>query len=91
MAELGVAHALKIGSVHACKQSLRKPRPDYALAVGDGVSRPGTQNRKAANVIGTAEYVEKSYVRVIFDKLEFCNRVELALGYEARRHEGAAG
>jgi DNA-binding NarL/FixJ family response regulator len=30
----------------------------------------------------------KNHLRVIFDKLGFWNRVELALWYEARRHEG---
>ncbi len=37
--------------------------------------------------IGTPEHVVKNYLRVIYDKLGLWNRVELALWYEARRHE----
>jgi DNA-binding NarL/FixJ family response regulator len=33
--------------------------------------------------------VVKNYLRVIYDKLGLWNRVELALWYEARRHEQA--
>jgi DNA-binding CsgD family transcriptional regulator len=32
----------------------------------------------------------KTHLRIIFDKLGFWNRVELALWYEARTHEGLA-
>jgi DNA-binding NarL/FixJ family response regulator len=38
--------------------------------------------------IGTTEHVVKNYLRVIYDKLGLWNRVELALWYEARMHEG---
>jgi DNA-binding CsgD family transcriptional regulator len=41
-------------------------------------------------MIGTTEYVVKNHLRIIFDKLGFWNRVEPALWYEARRHEGLA-
>jgi DNA-binding NarL/FixJ family response regulator len=47
----------------------------------------GLKNSEVAQVIGTTEFVVKNYLRVIFDKLGFWNRVELALWYEARRHE----
>jgi DNA-binding NarL/FixJ family response regulator len=47
----------------------------------------GLKNSEVAEVIGTTEYVVKNHLRVIFDKLGFWNRVELALWYEARRHE----
>jgi DNA-binding CsgD family transcriptional regulator len=47
-------------------------------------------NSEVAEVIGTTEYVVKNPLRIIFDKLGFWNRVELALWYEARRHEGLA-
>ena len=47
----------------------------------------GLKNSEVAQVIGTTEYVVKNHLRVIFDKLGFWNRVELALWYEARRHE----
>ena len=51
----------------------------------------GLKNSEVAAVIGTTEYVVKNHLRIIYDKLGFWNRVELALWYEARRHEGVAG
>jgi DNA-binding NarL/FixJ family response regulator len=48
----------------------------------------GLKNREVANQIGTTEHVIKNYLRTIYDKLGLWNRVELALWYEARRHEG---
>ena len=47
----------------------------------------GLKNRDIANAIGTTEHVVKNYLRAIYDKLGLWNRVELALWYEARRHE----
>lgn len=37
--------------------------------------------------MGTTEHVVKNYLRVVYDKLGFGNRVELALWHEARKHE----
>jgi DNA-binding CsgD family transcriptional regulator len=51
----------------------------------------GLKNREVANEIGTTEHVIKNYLRTIYDKLGLWNRVELALWYEARRHEGNQG
>ena len=50
----------------------------------------GLKNREVAQAIGTSEHVVKNYLRVIYDKLGLWNRVELALWYEARRHEAIA-
>ncbi|MCU1296264.1 MAG: two component transcriptional regulator, LuxR family [Acidobacteriaceae bacterium] len=50
----------------------------------------GLKNREVANAIGTTEHVVKNYLRAIYDKLGLWNRVELALWYEARRHETLA-
>jgi DNA-binding NarL/FixJ family response regulator len=47
----------------------------------------GLKNREVADAIGTTEHVIKNYLRSIYDKLGLWNRVELALWYEARRHE----
>jgi len=47
----------------------------------------GLKNREVASAIGTTEHVVKNYLRAIYDKLGLWNRVELALWYEARRHE----
>jgi DNA-binding NarL/FixJ family response regulator len=49
----------------------------------------GRKNREIANFLGTTEHVVKNDLRVIYDKLGFWNRVELALWYEARQHEQA--
>ena len=45
----------------------------------------GLKNREVAEAIGTTEHVVKNYLRVIYDKLGFWNRVELALWFESRR------
>jgi DNA-binding NarL/FixJ family response regulator len=50
----------------------------------------GLKNREVARAIGTTEHVVKNYLRAIYDKLGLWNRVELALWYEARRHQVAA-
>ena len=47
----------------------------------------GLKNREVARRIGTTEHVIKNYLRVIYDKLGFYNRVELALWHESRRVE----
>jgi DNA-binding NarL/FixJ family response regulator len=50
----------------------------------------GLKNSEVAAAIGTTEHVVKNYLRVIYDKLGLWNRVELALWYEARKHETPA-
>jgi DNA-binding NarL/FixJ family response regulator len=47
----------------------------------------GLKNREVAAALGISEPVVKKHLGVIFDKLGVWNRVELALWYEARRHE----
>ena len=51
----------------------------------------GLTNSEVACLIGTTENVVKNHLRIIYDKLGFWNRVELALWYEARRHEEMIG
>jgi len=50
----------------------------------------GLKNSEVAQILGTTEHVVKNYLRDIYDKLGLWNRVELALWYEARRHETIA-
>ncbi len=50
----------------------------------------GLKNSEVAANIGTTEHVVKNYLRVIYDKLGLWNRVELALWYEARLHDGTS-
>ena len=45
----------------------------------------GFKNKEIAVALGTSEDMVKNYLREIFDKLGFSNRVELALWYESRR------
>ena len=48
----------------------------------------GSKNSEIAQDLGTTEHVVKNYLRLIYDKLGLWNRVELALWYVARQHEG---
>ena len=50
----------------------------------------GCKNREIADDLGTTEHVVKNYLRLIYDKLGLWNRVELALWYVARQHDGMA-
>ena len=50
----------------------------------------GCKNSEIAQDLGTTEHVVKNYLRLIYDKLGLWNRVELALWYVARQHEGLA-
>lgn len=43
----------------------------------------GLTNADVGRQIGTTEHMIKNYLRVIYDKLGFSNRVELALWWEA--------
>jgi len=63
----------------------------YGTRVPSELVALGLKNREVADAIGTTEHVVKNYLRVIYDKLGLWNRVELALWYEARRHEQQAG
>ena len=45
----------------------------------------GLKNHEVAKEIGITKQVVKNYLRVIYDKLGFYNRVELALWHESRR------
>ena len=49
----------------------------------------GFKNNEIAQELGIGEHVVRNYMSVIFDKIGVNNRVELALWYEARLHEGS--
>ena len=48
----------------------------------------GLKNREIATKLGIGAHVARNYVSAIYDKIGVSNRVELALWYEARMHEG---
>ena len=48
----------------------------------------GLKNREIASALGIGAHVVRNYLSAIYDKIGVHNRVELALWYEARRHEG---
>ena len=48
----------------------------------------GLKNREFAAELGIGAHVVRNYISAIYDKIGVSNRVELALWYEARRHEG---
>ncbi len=67
---------------HYGTRKLSKRECEVILRVAEGL-----KNRDVAAALGTTEAVIKNYLRRIYDKLGVWNRVELALWYEARRHE----
>jgi DNA-binding CsgD family transcriptional regulator len=48
----------------------------------------GLSNRDVAKKLGIDAHVVRNYLGMIYDKIGVSNRVELALWYEARVHEG---
>lgn len=48
----------------------------------------GMKNREIAHKLGIGVHVVRNYISAIYDKIGVSNRVELALWYEARMHEG---
>ena len=65
---------------HTRKLSLRQQR------VAELVAR-GLKNREIASKLGIGPHVVRNYLSAIYDKVGVSNRVELALWYEARKHE----
>src|SRR5438445_4403296 len=48
----------------------------------------GFKNRELAKKLGMSQHVVPNYLGIIYNKVGVSNRVELALWYEARVHEG---
>jgi DNA-binding NarL/FixJ family response regulator len=65
----------------------RRPSPRQQRVI-ELVAR-GLKNREIAKVLGIKEQVVRNYLGIIYDKIGVSNRVELALWYEARIHEGS--
>ena len=64
----------------------RKPTPRQLLVIE--LVAQGLKNREIAKKLGIAEQVVRNYFGIIYDKVGVSNRVELALWYETRVHEG---
>jgi DNA-binding NarL/FixJ family response regulator len=47
----------------------------------------GLKNPEIATTLGIGVHVVRNYLTTVYDKVGVSNRVELALWYEARRHE----
>jgi two-component system nitrate/nitrite response regulator NarP len=47
----------------------------------------GLKNREIATTLGIGTHVVRNYISTVYDKVGVNNRVELALWYEARRHQ----
>ena len=65
---------------------LRKPS-DQQLRIIEPVAQ-GLKNREIADKVGLRSNVVKNFVSQIYHQVGVKNRVELALWYEARVHEG---
>lgn len=64
----------------------RKPSPRQQHVIE--LVAKGLKNREIAKKMGIGEHVVRNYLSIIYDKVGVNNRVELALWYEARLHEG---
>jgi len=60
------------------------PRPQCVIEL----VAQGLRNRDIAEKLGVNPFVVRNHLGVIYDKIGLSNRVELALWYEARVHEG---
>jgi DNA-binding NarL/FixJ family response regulator len=64
-----------------------KPSPRQLRVIE--LAAQGFKNNEIARELGIGEHVVRNYMSAIFDKIGVSNRVELALWYEARLHEGS--
>jgi DNA-binding CsgD family transcriptional regulator len=64
----------------------RSPSPQQQRVIE--LVSAGLTNRDVAERLGIDAHVVRKYLGMIYDKIGVSNRVELALWYEARSHEG---
>ena len=68
------------------REESRSPSPRQQLVIE--LVAKGLKNREIAKKLGMSQHVVRNYISSIYDKVGVSNRVELALWYEARVHEG---
>jgi DNA-binding NarL/FixJ family response regulator len=76
----------ELGRLLTVQAPLRAPS-DRQLRIIELVGQ-GLKNQEIAEELGISIKVVKNYLRNIYDKIGLNNRVQLALWYEARVHEG---
>jgi len=64
----------------------RRPSPRQQAVIE--LVAEGLTNRDVAKKLGIDAHVVRNYLSMIYDKIGLSNRVELALWYETRVHEG---
>ena len=64
----------------------RSPSPQQQRVIE--LVSAGLTNRDVAEKLGIDAHVVRNYLGMIYDKIGVSNRVELALWYEARLHDG---
>jgi DNA-binding NarL/FixJ family response regulator len=76
----------ELGRLLTVQAPLRKPSGGE-LRIIELVAQ-GLKNREIAEQLGISNKVIKNYLSNIYDKIGVKNRLQLALWYEARVHEG---
>ena len=72
---------LRKGLLDQTRMLSRRQRRVVELVAG------GLKNHEIATRLGIGAHVVRNYLSTIYDKVGVSNRVELALWYEARKHE----
>jgi len=76
----------ELGRLLTVQAPLRKPN-DRQLRIIELVAQ-GLKNREIGERLGISNFAVRNYLSNIYDEIGVNNRVQLALWYEARVHEG---
>jgi len=84
---------VKLCNLLGAEVAMRSDRGDPSFVVGERrhqvieLVAQGLNNHQMAVLMGTSVHVIKNSLRTIYDKIGVWNRLELALWYEAHRHQ----